>query len=148
MKLRYVLTVVAAAVAGFGASMALADDGHGHKGDRGKGDCKKAGVIGFASAPQSLTITVDRANGRSGLKNGQVVTVSVGSTGQRVRVLAVGCVGTDGTVTVREAELHAANPPKPRQKHDGGSTTSTTTESTSTSTSTTASTSTSTSTSL
>jgi hypothetical protein len=143
MKLRYVLTVVAAAVAGFGASLALADDGHGHRGDRGKGDCKKAGVIGFVSAPQSLTITVDRANGRSGLKNGQVVTVAVGSTGQRVRVLAVGCVGSDGTVTVREAELHVSNPS--RKTHDGGSTTTTTTDSTSTSTSTSTTTSTSTS---
>jgi hypothetical protein len=143
MKLRYVLTVVAA-VAGFGASLALADDGH--RGDRGKGDCKKTAVVGFATAPQSLTLTVDRANGRSGLKNGQVVTVAVGASGQRVRVLAVGCVGSDGTVTVREAELHAANPPKSRKGHDGGSTT-TTTESSSTTTTTT-STSTPTSTSL
>ena len=58
MKLRYVL-IVAAAVAGFGASLALADDGH--KGDRGKGDCKHGVVLGLANAPQSLTLTVREA---------------------------------------------------------------------------------------
>ena len=138
MKLRYVL-IVAAAVAGFGASLALADNGH--RGDRGKGDCKHGVVSGFASAPQSLTLTVSRANDRSGLKNGQVVTVAVGAQGQQVRVIAEGCVGTDGTLTVRGAVLQAANP-KPGKKggrdgdHGGTTTSATTTDSTSTGTST------------
>ncbi len=131
MKLRYVL-IVAAAVAGFGASLALADDGH--KGDRGKGDCKHGVVLGLANAPQSLTLTVARANDGSGVKKGQVITVAVGSQGQQLRVIAEGCVGTDGTLTVREAVLHAA---KPRTKGDhDGTTTSPTSTATTASTST------------
>ena len=130
MKLRYVL-IVAAAVAGFGASLALADDGH--NGGRGKGDCKHGVVFGLANAPQSLTLTVAKANDRSGFTKGQVVTVAVGAQGQQLRVVAEGCVGTDGTLTVREAELHAGLP-RGAGDHDGSTTSSTTTTTASTST--------------
>ncbi|HEY0417493.1 MAG TPA: hypothetical protein VGC78_14010 [Gaiellaceae bacterium] len=127
MKLRYVLVAVAA-IAGFGASFALADDGH--HGDKGTPRCKRGIVVGHLSAPQSLTLTVDRANDRSGLKADQVITVSLGSQGQQVRLVAGGCVGADGTLTVKEAELHVAHPRG--HKGDGGTTTTTTTSSTST----------------
>jgi hypothetical protein len=129
MKLRYVL-IVAAAVAGFGASLALADNGH--RGDRGKGDCKHGVVSGFASAPQSLTLTVSRANDQSGLKKGQVVTVAVGAQGQQVRVIAEGCVGTDGTLTVRGAVLQAGSPRSGKKDGRDGDHGGTTTSATST----------------
>jgi len=133
MKFRYVfLTLVA--VAGFGASLAIADDGHGRNGAAG-GDCKHGVVLGTLSGPQTFTLTVDRANDRSGLKDGQVVTVALGAQSSQVRMVAEGCVGTDGTLTVRNAELHARNPNG--RNHEGGDrkhgSTTTTVETTTTS---------------
>ena len=114
MKFRYaVVTLVA--FAGFGASFALADGGHGQNGN---GNCQHARVLGTLSAPQSLTVTVLGTNSQSGLTAGQVVTVDVGTQGSQVRLAAEGCVGTDGTLTVHEAELHARNPNA--TSHDGG----------------------------
>jgi hypothetical protein len=114
MKFRYAL-VTLVAFAGFGASLALADGGHGQNGN---GNCKHGVVFGTLSAPQSLTVTVVKANGQSGFSAGQTVTVNVGAAGSQVRLAAEGCVGTDGTLTVREAELHARNPNA--GNHQGG----------------------------
>jgi hypothetical protein len=131
MKLRYVL-IMLVAFAGFGASLALADDGHGNNGG-GKGDCKHAVVFGTVSAPQTFTVTVLKANDRSGLATGQNATLSLGTQGQQVRIVAEGCVGTDGTLTVHEAELHVRNPKADNhQGHDKGHGGDTTTQSTST----------------
>jgi hypothetical protein len=58
------------------------------------------------SAPQTLTVTVTKSGKGSGFAPGQVVTVSIGSTGQMVRVNAEGC-GTGSSLTAKEAELHA-----------------------------------------
>jgi hypothetical protein len=131
MKLRYVLIMLVAA-AGFGASIALADDGHSNGGG-GKGDCHHSVVFGSV-APQSLTITVTKANDRSGFTAGQAVTLSVGGQGQQVRVAAEGCVGTDGTVTVHELELHVRNDGAGNKGHEHGGTTTDQTSTTSTTT--------------
>ena len=129
-KLKYV-TVAVLAAAGFAASFALADEGK-HHGD-GNGNCQRSVVFGSSAAPMNLTFTVMKA-GKSGLKEGGTATLPVGATGQTVRVLAVGCVGTDGTVTLRGAELHVANPNG--DWHHGTTTDSTTTGTTITSDST------------
>ena len=140
MKFRYVL-ITLVALAGFGASLALADDGHGTNG-AGKSDCKHGAVLGTVSAPQSFTLTVVKASDKTGFKVGQTVTLSLGSQGEQVRIVAEGCVGTDGTITVHEAELHARNPKAGKHEgHDHGTTTtagdSTTTTTTADSTTTT-----------
>jgi hypothetical protein len=127
-KLRYV-TVAVLAAAGFAASFALADEGKHH----GNSSCQRSVVFGSSAAPMNLTFTVTKA-GKSGLKEGDTATLPVGATGQTVRVLAVGCVGTDGTVTLRNAELHVANPNG--HKHDGTTTVTTNAETTTTSDST------------
>lgn len=111
---RYAL-VTLVALAGFGASFALADDGHGQNGN---GNCKHGAVLGTVAAPQSFTVTIVKANGQSGFNAGQTVTVNIGTQGSQVRLAAEGCVGTDGTLTVHEAELHARNPNT--AKHDDG----------------------------
>jgi len=129
MKLRYVL-IMLVAFAGFGASMALADDGHG-KDHPGNGDCKHSVVFGTVSAPQTFTVSVMKANDRSGLKAGQSVTLSLGTQGEQVRIVAEGCVGTDGTLTVHEAELHVRSAEN-HQGYDGTTTATTTSDSTTT----------------
>jgi hypothetical protein len=91
-------------VAGVGASIALADEGHGeHSSTNG---CEHARVSGNVSAPQSFTVTVTRGSEHSNLTAGQTVTVVLGATGQTLRFQGEGCVGTDGALTIREAELH------------------------------------------
>lgn len=115
MKFRYAM-VLLVALAGFGASFALADGGHGE--NNGTGNCKHGGVVGTLSAPQSFTVTIVKANGQSGFTAGQTVTVNVGTPGSQVRLAAEGCIGTDGTLTVHEAELHARNP-NASNHHDG-----------------------------
>ena len=60
------------------------------------------------------------------VKPGQVVQVALGGSNQNVWFNGLGCVGTDGTVTVREAVLHAA------ALRDGDHMTTTTTPTTTT----------------
>jgi hypothetical protein len=115
------LFVAAVAVAGFGASYALAGDGHGHDSAASAKSCRRSGVLGTVAAPQTFTMTVTRAGRRSSLVEGQVVTVAVGTDGQQVRLLTEGCVGTDGTLTVRGAVLQARTP----RSNDGTTTTTT-----------------------
>ena len=128
MKLR-ILLLVAFGIAGAVTSIALADGGHG---DGGPGNgCQHAQVSGNVSAPQSFTVTVTRAGEHSTLTTGQVVTVALGATGQTLRFHGEGCVGTDGTLTVREAELHGQS----NHAHGGDqTTTAATTASTTTAT--------------
>ena len=118
MKLKALL-VMLVAVAGFGASYALAGDGHGHDSAASANSCRRSGVLGTVAAPQRFTITIARAGRHSSLVEGQVVTVAVGSDGQQVRLLTEGCVGTDGTLTVRSALLQARTP----RSHGGTTTT-------------------------
>jgi hypothetical protein len=117
------LLVTLVAVAGFGASYALAGDGRGHDSAASAKSCRRSGVLGTVAAPQTFTMTIMRAGRRSSLVEGQVVTVAVGADGQQVRLLTEGCVGTDGTLTVRSALLQARTP----RSHDGTTTTDTTT---------------------
>lgn len=119
MKLR-IIVLMLCGVAGAWASFAFAEDGRGH---RDAGPCDRAVVFGAVSAPQSFTVTVTKQWWQSTLTPGQTVKVAVGSTGQNVRFAGVGCLGADGTLTVREAELHVV---QPRPSGDGPAGTTTT----------------------
>jgi hypothetical protein len=114
VKLR-IIVLMLCGVAGAGASFAFADGG-GHGRD---GNCRHAVLFGTVSAPQSFTVTVSRSWRHSNLTRGQTVNVAVGSSGQTIRLSGEGCVGTDGTVTVREGVLHVVRP----HGGDGGQTT-------------------------
>jgi hypothetical protein len=129
VKLR-IIVLMLCGVAGAGASFAFADGGTSH-GDNGR--CKHAVVFGTAAAPQSFTVTVSKASRRGNLDAGQVVTVALGSSGQKVRFVGEGCVGSDGSLTVKEAELHVVSP-HVGGDHDRGTTTTTTKDSPTTST--------------
>lgn len=127
MKLRITLLVVLG-FAGAATSIAFADGGHHH--DSPGTTCKHARLGGTASAPQSFTVTVGKAGKHSSFTSGQTVTVALGATGQTLRFQGVGCVGTDGTLTVNEAEFHVQRGRS--GDHHGTTTTTTTTETTST----------------
>lgn len=120
MKLR-IIVLLLCGVAGAGASFAFAAGGKSHQ----DAPCRRAVVFGTASAPQSLTVTVSRAWFRPKLA-GQQLKVVVGSAGQTIRFSGPGCLGSDGTLTVKGAVLQVT--PQGR----GGTTT--TTESTPTTT--------------
>jgi hypothetical protein len=131
VKLRIVVLLVCG-LAGVGASFAFADGGKSH----GEGGwCKHAVVFGTVGAPQSFAVTVSKAGRHSNLQAGQTVTVSLGSTGQTVRFVGEGCVGADGSLTVKEAELHVFSK-RGDGDHNGTTTATTTTSSDATSTTT------------
>ena len=112
MKIR-ILLLMLAGVAGVSASYALANDGNGHNGHDQKattGSCERGAVFGTASGPQTFTVTVKHAGEHSSLAPGQVVTVTVGSSGQTVRVAAMGCVN-GSSVTARSAFVVGERPP-------------------------------------
>ena len=120
MKLKLVLITLVAS-AGFAASYALADNGNNQNGNGH--DCHGA-LHGTMAAPQSLTVTVGKAGRHSDFKTGDVVTLSLGTSGQTIRVVAEGCTGTNGTMTVRGVELQVAH--DKGDEHHGGTTTGTT----------------------
>jgi hypothetical protein len=98
------------ACAGLGASYALAGKGGGPGHDakpQGDASCQHAHVHGTVAAPQTLTVTVVKAGKHSPFAPGQVVTVSLGTTGQTVDVNAEGCATDASTLTAKKAELHA-----------------------------------------
>ena len=111
MKSRILLLPVIA-LAGVGASYALADNG-GHHAKFQKfqtttgASCQRTHVHGTASAPQTFVVTVTKAGGGSSVSPNQVVTVSVGQTGQTVGVNVEGCLTGASSLAAREAELHA-----------------------------------------
>lgn len=114
MKLRVPLLALTA-LAGVGASYALADEGHG---DHGPGSsCQRAHLLGTI-APQTLTVTVAKSGPDGVFTVGQTVTVSIGSNGQLVRVNVGGC-SNGSSLTANEAELHALLPPPPGPGRDG-----------------------------
>jgi hypothetical protein len=128
VKLR-IIVLMLCGVAGVGASFALASSGR-HAAD---GPCRHGTVVfGTASAPQTFTVTVSRGWRHSNLTPGQKLNVVLGSTGQTVRFTGVGCVGTDGTLTVREAGFVVVS--HHGRDGDGGQTTTTTTTTTATTT--------------
>jgi hypothetical protein len=128
VKLR-IIVLMLCGVAGVGASFALASGG-GHAQSE---PCHHGTVVfGTAPAPQTFTVTVTRGFRHSNLTPGQTLNVVLGSSGQTVRFTGVGCVGTDGTLTVREAGFAVAS--HHGRGGDGGSTTTTTTTTTATTT--------------
>jgi len=105
MKLKMLLFAVFAA--GFAASMAFAGDGK--KNDHGKpGRCHEVHLSGSVAA-QSLAVTLDKGSNKSGLAAGSTVTLTLGGTGQTVRVNVQACnTAADGAaaqLTVRGLEL-------------------------------------------
>ena len=134
MKMKLIALLIAG-TAGLGSSYALANDGHGHQGHDQKaanGPCQKAAVFGTASGPQVYTVTVGHVGRNSSLTPGQVVTVTVGQSGQPVHIAALGCV-SGSSVTARSAFVVGSSPPR-----------TTTTATTTTATTTTATTATTT----
>ena len=120
MKLKLALFVTAA-LAGGGASVALAD--HGGDGDHGHGTkCQEIHLTGTLAA-QALSVAVTKAN-HHGPAAGSTASVAV-PAGTRITVEACQTgTGTAATFTLRGAELHF-KAPKP-------TTTNTTTTSTTT----------------
>jgi len=123
VKLRIPLLAVLA-IAGSGASYALADGGHGHHhggpGGPPPPPCRHAHLVGTI-APQTLTVTVTKSGPDGAFGTGQTATITIGSAGQLVRLDADGC-STGSTLTVSEAELHAVPdaPPGPGPGHHHG----------------------------
>jgi hypothetical protein len=114
-----ILFVTMLGVAGVASSYAFANGGRDH----GRHDttdptttCQRTNVFGTASGPQTLTITVKRATHwkNTTLAPGQVITVSVGATGDTVNVLAGGCV-SGSTLSAKGASLLVL----PKPKHHG-----------------------------
>jgi hypothetical protein len=132
MKFRAMLLVVCAA-AGVGASIAVADNGQGgdHHGDKGKA-CRAQHISGTVG-PQTLTITVTKADPHGSIAPGSTVTVIIGGTGQTVRANVGGCTSSTGTttsaLTVRSIDLKADDV-KPDKHHETTTTTTATTTTT------------------
>ncbi len=106
MKLK--LTILSALfAAGVFASFALADSGkHAKKAD----NCREVHISGTI-APQTLAVTVDKANDKSLIPAGTQLSLAVGSTGQTVRVKAEACAtgtGSSLVLTVKQVELQPA----------------------------------------
>jgi hypothetical protein len=126
MKIRIMLLMLVGA-AGVCASFALANDGKGHEWHGQKtttnGSCQRGAVFGTASGPQTFTVTVTKAGEHSTFAPGQVVTVTVGQSGQPVRIAALGCVN-GSAVTARSAFVVGA---RAQTTTTGTTTTATTT---------------------
>ena len=137
MKVK-IVCLAAMALAGLAASYALADKGGrpGHDNTPAGGPaCKHAHVHGTLAAPQSLTVTIVKAGKHNPFAPNQVVTVTLGATGQTVDVNAEGCTNDGSTLTAKQAVLHAhstlPDPPSGKDaKHDHGDHTTTTTDTT------------------
>ena len=127
---------------GLGSSIALADGGR--HGDRSatKAPCSHAALSGTL-APQTFTVTVQRASHNSGFTANQVVTVSVGGSGDTVRLVGEGCAN-GSTFTARGVVLQVWNGRghDGGGRHEGGGTTTTTTTTTTDTTTTAATTTT------
>jgi hypothetical protein len=122
VKLR-IIVLMLCGVAGVGASFAFAAGGTAH--GRAAPWCRHNVVFGTASAPQTFTVTLARSWRHSNLQTGQPVQVTLGSTGQTVRFTGVGCVGSDGTLTVNEAGFEVVQHHTRGGDGDGGQTTTT-----------------------
>jgi hypothetical protein len=108
-----ILLLPVLALAGVGASYALADNGGHHpkfqkfQGTTTGASCQRTHVNGTASAPQTFVVTVTKAGKGSSVSPNQVVTVSVGQAGQTVRVNVEGCLTGASSLAAKQAELHA-----------------------------------------
>jgi len=114
MKAR-ILFLPVLALAGLGASYALANNG---KPQHGKfqststtgSSCQRVHGFGTASTPQTVVVTVTKAGPNGSIAPGQVVTVSVGGAGQTVAASFDGCLTGASSVAGRSAMLHAFTP--------------------------------------
>src|SRR5581483_8801520 len=91
MKLKILL--ISVFVAGVGASYALAGDGKHNGNNNG---CQNVHLRGTV-APQSLTVTADKAGEHSSLAAGTPATLALGGAGQTVRVNVEACSTGTGT---------------------------------------------------
>jgi hypothetical protein len=109
MKLK--LTILFAVfTAGVCASFALAENGTqaGNAPDK----CRDVHISGTI-APQTLSVTVDKASAKSLIAAGTQLSLAVGTTGQTVRLKAEACstgTGTALTLTVKRVELRPVKP--------------------------------------
>jgi len=123
VKLKIML-VTMLGVAGVASSYAFANGGKDH-GRRDTTDpsttCQRTGVLGTVAGPQTLTITVKRATHwkSTTLAPGQVITVSVGGTGDTIDVLASGCVN-GSTLSAKGASLLVQPDPRRHHRHGHG----------------------------
>lgn len=109
MKLKILLFAIFAA--GIGASYALAGDGNHHD----KNGCQNVHLRGTI-APQTLTVSVDKAGEHSQVAAGSQVALALGATGQVVRVNVEACsTGTGAALqlSVRSLELRVVKPETP-----------------------------------
>jgi hypothetical protein len=144
MKLK-LMVMLALFAAGVFASFALAEDGKQTKHADGK--CREVHISGTV-APQTLAVTVDKANAKALIPAGTQLSLSVGATGQTVRLKAEACATGDGSalvLTVKQVDLRPARAVTGQtstdKKHDGkdnhGGTTTTAATTTTTTTTTT-----------
>jgi len=110
VKLKFLFLPIVA-LAGVGASFALADDGH--RNGPGHGPCQRAHLRGVIASPATFTVTVAKSAPDGTLTAGQVVTVSLGTSGRPVWVDVGGCANGSSLIA-NEAELHAAPPERGR----------------------------------
>jgi hypothetical protein len=116
-----IVSLTAMAVAGLASSYALADKGGGSGHDNapaGGPACRHAHVHGTLAAPQTLTVTIVKPGKHDPFAPDQVVTVTLGATGQTVDVNAEGCTTDGATLTTKQAVLHVH--PAPPAGHDHG----------------------------
>jgi len=104
MKLKMLLLVVFAA--GLTASLAFADE---TKPKDKASACKNVHLQGTI-APQSLAMTVTHAGPKDAVATGSTVNLTVGTTGQTVRINVEAC-SAGGAFTVKHLEL---TPQKPK----------------------------------
>jgi len=114
MKAR-ILFLPVLALAGLGASYALANNG---KPQHGKFQststtgttCQHVHAFGTAATPQTVVVTVTKSGPNGAIAPGQVVTVSVGGTGQTVAAAFDGCLTGASSVAGRGVSLRAFTP--------------------------------------
>jgi hypothetical protein len=140
MKLK-LMVLFALFAAGVFASFALAEDGKQAKHADGK--CHEVHLSGTI-APQTLAVTVDKANAKALIPAGTQLSLSVGATGQTVRVKAEACAtgtGSSLVLTVKRVELRPAKVDTGQtstdkqhgdKEHEGGTTTTAATTTTAT----------------
>jgi hypothetical protein len=115
MKLKLLL-VVAAGLAGLGASYALAASTDKEPGNHDGNDrnCRPVHLHGTMASPSSFVITVQKGS-RDVFTTGQVVTVTLGGAGQTVIADAESCMtgtGTSSTLTTKHVNIHVKAPPR------------------------------------
>lgn len=110
MRLR-VLLIVSAAVAGAGASYALAAATKGP--DRPAPPCRPLHLHGVMASPSSFVVTVQKAGPKDVVTVGQVVTLTLGGTNQTVVADAEACSSSStATLTTRHLNIHASPAPR------------------------------------